>query len=686
MGKNTYNSGDYIYRSSDRISSLGIILSGSVTLSNGITLGNGYIMGLSGIPGDIYGCDYKCNTETTVFSYPYEHVTDIIKIININPKICNYLASACVSVTHQLLSLYEEKYKTVIDLCEEVSLEYQKYQMFTDNADTIPDIENIQKPDHFDNAEWEIQFINELYENNDKLKAEVYPLGTGICTSLILNVSNILKNTYSEFTSLTRAESKLTTIGDSLSIKMHSSAGTGKSDSSPRIENAIDVILNYSKLDSNFLLKFKELIITFKSKKDRNDTSDETRLLKKDITKYFYSLYTSVFLQAIKTKELPIEVRMFLYFGFVDEELAGEENTEQLALFAANYVKDPNKRIFTVYEWLQLIYTMKVDPSKNEFDMDYFEYLRDEVRSGNLTEAKSKTLQNDPRSRLDYEIKNIFTQGNRMTFGRILSFVPVFDSQNALRPLDASYVDAQKIMETIDYVRSIDYSCFCREAVYSNPNIGITQEYIQQEVLPNFILMPNFGTRAALWQEIVGKKRTTPARMLLPIFVGDELEKYIIQLCAEFRWDLCKRVQGVHWNDVTDPSLTSMFCDYLQFYRKNHDITPEVREKVKLQLTKANNNYRTVFVSDYYAYIKFEVMGSPRLNKISRDIIFTYCPPVAEKRNRLAENPQYADVIKHFNARMAQRRRVIDNLIHRLTKEDHSVPKEIKELQLFLNK
>ena len=53
----------------------------------------------------------------------------------------------------------------------------------------------------------------------------------------------------------------------------------------------------------------------------------------------------------------------------------------------------------------------------------------------------------------------------------------------------------------------------------------------------------------------------------------------MIRLTGEFRWEMCKTEQGVHWNDVTDPSLTSVYFDYLQFYRKNHEISPETREQ-----------------------------------------------------------------------------------------------------------
>ena len=37
----------------------------------------------------------------------------------------------------------------------------------------------------------------------------------------------------------------------------------------------------------------------------------------------------------------------------------------------------------------------------------------------------------------------------------------------------------------------------------------------------------------------------------------------------------------MRWNDITEPSLTSEYCDYIQFYRKNHDLSAEAKEKIK---------------------------------------------------------------------------------------------------------
>ena len=78
-------------------------------------------------------------------------------------------------------------------------------------------------------------------------------------------------------------------------------------------------------------------------------------------------------------------------------------------------------------------------------------------------------------------------------------------------------------------------------------------------------MMPNVGNRSVLWQEIEGKRRSTHARMLMPLFNMEELPDAVAEVCGEFRWEMCKTEQGVHWNDLSDPSLTAEYSDYLQY-------------------------------------------------------------------------------------------------------------------------
>jgi hypothetical protein len=140
---------------------------------------------------------------------------------------------------------------------------------------------------------------------------------------------------------------------------------------------------------------------------------------------------------------------------------------------------------------------------------------------------------------------------------------------------------------------------------------------------------------------------------------------------------MCKRIHDVRWNDLADPSLTSEYCDYLQFYRNNRDLSADAKAEVKTELSRANNNFRTVFVSNYADWLTYELNGSQRLNKLARKILTMYCPFVAAIRERLGTNPQYAEPLKRYNVAQQQRTKYLANLQLNIQRQGFKVPKEI---------
>ena len=94
-----------------------------------------------------------------------------------------------------------------------------------------------------------------------------------------------------------------------------------------------------------------------------------------------------------------------------------------------------------------------------------------------------------------------------------------------------------------------------------------------KEVLPDIILMPNAGTKAMMWQETAGVKRDTSARFMFPVFTAVDLEDMMIETMGRYRWEICRKIQGVHWNDIREKSLTAEYCDYMQFTVKFEFVT-----------------------------------------------------------------------------------------------------------------
>ena len=82
---------------------------------------------------------------------------------------------------------------------------------------------------------------------------------------------------------------------------------------------------------------------------------------------------------------------------------------------------------------------------------------------------------------------------------------------------------AEKVKAILDKIRSIDFGVFYRDTLYSNPNRGVNGLMIKTEVLPDVILLPNVGSRGVMWQEIEGRKRDTPGRLMCSMFHVEDL-------------------------------------------------------------------------------------------------------------------------------------------------------------------
>ena len=449
------------------------------------------------------------------------------------------------------------------------------------------------------------------------------------------------------------------------------------------LHNSCDTILEYSGCTSQMKEDFNNALSAFKSLDDKGSSDDDARRVRKDLTKHFYKVYTNAFMQSLYGGKIPTVVKMFLEFGYVDEELAGEENAAYLYTLSEQLPTDPSKGVYSMYEWLRAIYDGKKAPSRNEFDQDYQAYLREQRGQGNITVQEEEDALNDPEQRVLFELNNLFPSANKMTCGRVTTFCPVFCKDQAIKPLKDCLVSAESIHKVLDNIRAIDFSAFYRDTLFTAPEAGINREFVQVEILPDFILTPNVGTRAAMWQEIEGRKRTTPARMLLSIFSLEDLQSQITHLVGEFRWEMCRRIQGARWNDLSERSLTSEYFDYVQFYRKNHELSTDAKEKIKTNLQKARNSYKELFVQDYMTWILYESSGSPRLNKVARNIIFTYCPFSRAYRESLHSNPLYTDMFDRYNIRLSGQIHKLENVFAKFAGQD--IPEELQQQMNYLH-
>lgn len=445
-------------------------------------------------------------------------------------------------------------------------------------------------------------------------------------------------------------------------------------------DESLDAILDFAGIVGPERRFFRININKLKKLKDKNSIDDDAIELRKEITAEFYQIYSEVFFKSLEKEITPV-VRMFLYFGYIDEELAGKKYTKALYKLSEEFKgnKPEETGVYTFYDWLMAIYHGKKKPCRNELEVDFSDYVRNLKSLKRVTSAEAEKLLADREAKVSYELNNIFKTANKITCGRVSTFCPVFCAENILKDLKSCFVKPGSISRKLNNVRDVDYSAFYREVLALGEGDIMAREHIHVERIPDFILMPNAGVRGIMWQEIEGKVRTTPGRMFISILHMEDLQHTIIRMTGEFRWELCKRIQGARWNDVTDASLTSLYCDYVQFYRKNNNLSPEMKEKIKISLQRCRNSFKEMFVQDYITYVLYESKGSPRLNKIARQILFEYCPPNTYGIEKLSLNPTYAELAKQWQMRMEQKIIRLEGLERKLLKETGSIPQCLKD-------
>jgi hypothetical protein len=407
-------------------------------------------------------------------------------------------------------------------------------------------------------------------------------------------------------------------------------------------EDSVAHILHYAGMEKDTIMEAKNMLDAYRNLDNRQSSGEEAVRLRKQLTEFFYRVYLKAFLHAMKdTEKLSPVMLMFFHFGYMDTGLLGENLTKELYSLTDRLEQFSSDHVFTIFYWLKAIYEGKREPSKNELDVDYPAYLANLRKSGTITEEQQKAMADNREMKVQYEIMNFFTTAHRLTYGRNLSFFPILGAEEFVHSPEKMALTAERVEEAINSIRAVDYSIFFREVVFSDQEHGITGERIQKEVLPDVILMPTAGSRGCFWQELGDARRDSPARIAFPAFTIVDVEQQMVEIAGRYRWEICRRLNGARWNDISSKCLTAQYNDYLQYYRKNRMLSEEAKDRVKNELTRTHNNYREIFVKDYQNWIRFEARGSLRLNRAARVILTGYCPFSKKIRATLASNPFY---------------------------------------------
>lgn len=448
------------------------------------------------------------------------------------------------------------------------------------------------------------------------------------------------------------------------------------------LKDSLGSIIDYADMGKTEAVKFKMMVESFRTLPDKNSSDNAIRQMRKRITEEFYNIYESVFLKYKKDENKSRLIEMFLKFGYMDEREFDEKTLAILYYFEPD-IKGGKYNVYTIYDWLTQIYEGMREPSKDEFDSDYKERFRELKRTKSYTKAEELAYFNDKEGKVRFEIDNLFRSTNRITSGEISVFYPILTQEKFTKDLKSMFLDKNKIEQAIDNVLDVDFSLFHREQMYYDEDNKIDNITIMKQVFPDIILMPNVGSKGIMWQEISEKKRDTPARFVLSEFFAGNLETTVIDIAGMFRWELCRTIQGNYWNDLREHSLTAEYCDYMQFYKKNKDLSEEIKDKIRTQYKNCRNNTREMFVKDYEAWIKYEAKGALRLNKVTRRILYIYCPASVKYRANLEKQPAFTDAAAQYERDRQKKIKELKGFNSNVTKRGGTITKVLEDNLAF---
>ena len=437
-------------------------------------------------------------------------------------------------------------------------------------------------------------------------------------------------------------------------------------------------IVEYAPVHMRVKSEFTEAVEAFMSLSDKFARTPEATEVRKNISKLYYEIYEAVVKKSMDDEDVPLAVRLFLDYGFVSEKLLTDEELDtMLRLRPEMDQAEDGCRVYTMSKWLQAVYDGVKETSKNEFDEDFATYLRRQLKEQKITQKEMDEAIVDKEQRMHFECQNMFRYASRIINGNITMFVPILCSDGIFSNMKNSYMTEKRLNDAIRQIEKIDYSIFYRERLVSYENVDINKAIVIERVTPDIILFPVYGRNTIMWQDITGKRRTSKGRLFVPVWLEKELSLAMVQLMGNFRWEKCRTETGSHWNDFRYPSLTSEYTDYLQFYKKNSELSQERKNKIRAQLVQCNNKHKEVFLKDYADWILREARGAMKLSRVARTILFTYCPFSAETMKALEGQTAYSEAAKKYIRDNRAARKSLDMMMHKWTKAGLDVPQEI---------
>ena len=376
---------------------------------------------------------------------------------------------------------------------------------------------------------------------------------------------------------------------------------------------------------------------------------------------------------------VPKSVKLMLNFGFFDDDLLDENQITELNDLARMREKDVSLPVLLEYEFLNKIYREEEEPSITEMGLDYKGHLR-ELEKSRRKRDKTEDIYDENVKRVIYEIEQRLASTAAVCSGSTVTAFPILNSYALRGSLKGLYTSKKTIESIVQELRDIDFSVFYRETVLK---LGDAREIIQEEIEPYFIILPIFGTKTFLWQEITGTNKRSRGRIVVPIFFMGDLHRSLAHTLACFRWELNRSMKGAMWADPIDGGVTGEYFDYVNTFKKNSKLSTEAKDKIKERF-KAFRTNRDRFADDYLMWVLYEKDGIMKLNNVVREMFFKHVPFHEEVRNKLETMPAFTHAANRFKNLQARSLTAHERKFKKYMNSDGQYPEEIQKFFDFL--
>ena len=589
-----------------------------------------------------------------------------------------------------LFSMQESKMKQIKNLFEEF---HYKAFPFPTSLDSETFLENMpenlatQKQEQEQKQEQKQEQERETFHNEDEGR-NANANRTKEKTALMKGLGNLLNSLKPAKNFLTKSKQPTTEKQKASQKDKKQIEFVGTENLAQHTMNLLDV---KPEIQTDFLSHLTEL---YKMRK-QSKSSSQAKKSQKKITDYYWRLWEQGFQYWLNPKvSNPEYLAWFLHLGVFDERWITQDHMKQirnlplpntLSTESMNTGKDfatvdpataaNQQSTFSASDWLQRIYNRQEENSWNTDGESLIEVLnkdrKPKERWATIDEVPEANL--SPNTSINFEISNFIATATSLATGRPLDALPFFTSEGLGSNLSEHYIDEKKLEDMLTEFRSIDFSIFYRSVVYHNPDLQISAEFIQREIRPYFVLLPISGNKGILWQELGNKDRNSQGRIAIPRFSQKNIRQMLIEAMGAYRWDITKIMMGADWNNIGVPSITSIYTDYIQFIRKNKNLSTAAREKAQMEFKKHRSD-RDRFVNDYVHWLESEAKGIPKLNKVAREIFYYQVPFASSLRKKLSANPIY----DRLDTRLTNLRLKKYNSLS-MRYKNRSIPKELEE-------